>query len=206
MAIAQKQDRKDQVLQIAAKQFSERGYHGTSMQHLARDLGILRGSIYAHIDSKEAILFEIVDAGATRFLERMTAVNQAPGSPAEKLRAAIEAHITTVAEHLEASTVFLNDWRHLSPKPRKAIEQKRDLYESLVEEIIQDGVRSGAFRKDLPVRFAALLILSTVNWVYQWFDPAGPMSATQVAKAFSEMILGGFLDPIHQDAKTRRKR
>lgn len=206
MAIAQRQDRKDQVLQTAAKLFSERGYYGTSMQDLARDLGILRGSIYAHIDSKEDILFEIVDAGATRFVERMKAVQQAAGPPTEKLRAAIDAHVTTVAEHLDASTVFLNDWRHLSPRPRKKIERKRDQYESLVVAIIAEGVRLGAFRKDLDVRFAALLILSTVNWVYQWFDPAGPMTATQVADVFSEMILKGFLAPTQERPTNRRKR
>lgn len=205
MAVAQKQDRKDQVLRTAAKLFSERGYHGTSMQDLARDLGILRGSIYAHIDSKEEILFEIVDAGAARFLERMGAVHQTVAPPPEKLRAAIEAHVTTVAEHLDASTVFLNDWRHLSPKLRRRIEQKRDTYQGLVADIIDEGVRLGVFRKDLDVRFAALLILSTVNWVYQWFDPAGPMTAPQVAEVFSEMILIGFIAPTSTLAKGRRR-
>lgn len=195
MAVVQKHDRKDQVLQTAAKLFSARGYHGTSMQDLAQDLGILRGSIYAHIDSKEDILFEIVDAGASRFLERMAEVHRSIASPSEKLRGAIAAHVTTVAEHLEASTVFLNDWRHLSPALRGQIEQKRDTYQSLVIDIIDEGVRLGEFRKDLDVRFAALLILSTVNWVYQWFDPAGPLNASQVADVFSEMILNGFVAP-----------
>lgn len=193
MTVAQKPDRKEQVLKAAARRFSERGYHGTSMQDLAKDLGILRGSIYAHIDSKEEILFEIVDSGATRFLERMTAVRDAGGTPAETVQRAIAAHITTVAEHLEASTVFLNDWRHLSPESRSIIESKRDQYERLVTQIIEEGVASGAFRRDLDVRFAALLVLSTVNWVYQWFDPQGPLEATQVAEVFSEMILNGFL-------------
>lgn len=181
--------RKEQLLDVAARVFSERGYNGSSMQNLAEGLGILRGSIYAHIDSKEDLLFDIVDSGADRFISRLDRVT---GSASEKLRAAFTSHIETIAEHLEASTVFLNDWRFLSPDRRRTIENKRERYEQMVEAIIEQGIAEGQFRKDLDAGFAALMVLSNMNWVYQWYRRDGKMTPAQIADVFSEMVLNGF--------------
>jgi AcrR family transcriptional regulator len=194
MALAEKEGvphRRDQLLTAAAELFSERGYHGTSMQHLAERLGILRGSLYAHISSKEDLLFEIVDRGADRFITRMEEVVASDGPPSQKLRQALSAHVTTVAEHMEASTVFLNDWRFLSDERRDLIQAKRDLYESLVQEIIEEGIEWGVFAEDLDARHATIFVLSTANWVYQWYRPDGPLSADEIAAMFSEMIEKG---------------
>lgn len=192
MAVAEGLQRRDQVLSVAARLFSERGYRGTSMQHLAESLGILRGSIYAHIASKEDLLFEIVDRGADRFITRMEEVIASEVSPEVKLQKAIEAHVTTVAEHLEASTVFLNDWKFLSPERRDEIQAKRDLYEELIREIVEEGIEWGVFDESLDAKFASLLVLSAVNWIYQWFDPTGEFTPQQIAQTFSAMILDGF--------------
>ncbi|MCA1840666.1 MAG: TetR/AcrR family transcriptional regulator [Actinomycetota bacterium] len=192
MALAQPIPRREQILKLAAHLFSEKGYNGTSMQDLADGLGILRGSIYAHIDSKEDLLFEIVDRGADRFITRITEVASSQGDPAEKLRAALLAHITTVAEHLDASTVFLNDWRLLSPDKKRKINNKRRRYENVVESLICEGIASGAFAPDLDARFATLTFLSTVNWLYQWYDPDGQLTAQQVANRFAEILIQGF--------------
>lgn len=192
MATTERAHRRDQILQVAATLFSERGYHGTSMQDLAEGLGILRGSLYAHIDSKEDLLFQIVDEGADRFIARMSEVTTSDRDPSEKLRAGLLAHITTVAEHLDASTVFLNDWRLLSPARRKQIGKKRERYEGLVSSIIEEGIEKGSFRSDLDPRFAVLTFLSTVNWLYQWYDPKGPLDAQGIADKFSEILINGF--------------
>ena len=179
------------MLTAAAELFSERGYHGTSMQHLAERLGILRGSLYAHISSKEDLLFEIVDRGADRFITRMEEVVAADISPADKLRNALAAHIATVAEHMEASTVFLNDWRFLSGERKDIIQAKRDLYESLVQEIIEEGIEWGLFDEELDARFATIFVLSTANWLYQWYRPDGPLTPEEIATSFSELIQKG---------------
>lgn len=186
--------RRDQLIDVAAKLFSERGYHGTSMQDLAEALGILRGSIYAHISSKEDILFEIVDRGAERFISRLDLI-AASGDPADiKITKAITAHIETVTEHLDVATVFLNDWKFLSGPRRAAIAAKRDRYEQLLRQVIADGIRSKHFRKGLDPKFAALQLLSAMNWTYQWYHPGGPLSAKQIGNKMADSILNGFLE------------
>jgi AcrR family transcriptional regulator len=191
MAVEPAIHRRDQMLQVASRLFSERGYHGTSMRDLARGLGILRGSLYAHIESKEDLLFDIVDRGADRFISRLEEVVASDDSPEEKLRQAIRAHISIVAGHMEASTVFLNDWRFLSDERRPEVQAKRDIYESLMREIVEEGVEWDVYPEELDTKFATILILSTVNWLYQWYDPEGPLSPTEIADLFSHMILSG---------------
>ncbi|MGH2811190.1 MAG: TetR/AcrR family transcriptional regulator [Actinomycetota bacterium] len=191
MSLAARHARRDQVLEVAARQFSNRGYHGTSMQNLAEGLGILRGSIYAHISSKEDLLYEIVNRGADRFITRLEEVIASDAPPEDKLRGAIEAHVSTVAEHMEASTVFLNDWRFLSPERRGEIQAKRDLYEELMREIVDEGIEWGAFDNGVDSKFAGILVLSAVNWLYQWYDPEGSLSSQEIAGRMSDMILNG---------------
>lgn len=194
MPTIQTVDRRERLLDVAARIFSEQGYRGASMQDLANGLGILKGSIYAHIESKEDLLFEIVDRGADRFINRLKAVASEDARASSKLSSALQAHVETVAEHVEAATVFLNDWKFLSGKRRQLIEAKRNLYQSLIRQIVDEGISAGEFRNGLDPKFATLLVLSSANWVYQWYDPKGPMSPREIANQLSEMILKGLIE------------
>jgi AcrR family transcriptional regulator len=182
--------RRDDLVRAAARLFSERGYHGTSMQHLADALGLLRGSLYAHIGSKEDLLFDVVDEGAERFLARGRAALEAP-TATEALRRFLVEHVETAIEHLDAGTVFLNEWRYLSDERRSIIQAKRDGYEAMLTSIIEAGVASGEFRTDVDVRFGVLLVLSAGNWVYEWYRPSGALGPTQIGERFAELIVMG---------------
>lgn len=179
------------MVSAAASLFSERGYHGTSMQHLGNALGLQRGSLYAHIGSKEELLFDVVDSGANHFLARAEDI-LAAGSPARvKLERLLVSHIETAIEHLDAATVFLNEWRYLSEEPRSLIQAKRDRYEQIVRLIVEHGVTDGEFRADVDVRLAATLVLSAGNWTYAWYRPGGELGPTEIGKKFAELVLRG---------------
>ena len=183
--------RRAEVTQAAARLFSERGYHGTSMQHLGDALGIQRGSIYAHIGSKEELLFDVVNEGADHFLQRAERVLASPALASTKLRRLLVGHIETAIEHLDAATVFLNEWRYLSEAPRSEIQAKRDHYEQMVRDVIQEGVEAGEFRNDADVRFAATLVLSAGNWTYAWYRPGGELGPTEIGERFATLVLNG---------------
>ena len=183
--------RRAEMIRAAARLFSERGYHGTSMQHLADALGLLRGSLYAHIGSKEELLFEVVDAGADRFIERGLRAARAPASAASRLRALLVGHAETAIEHLDAATVFLNEWRYLSHEPRAIVKAKRDRYEAIARAIVSDGIAAGEFRRDVDVSLAARLVLSAGNWIYTWYRPDGELSPAQVGEGFADMLVRG---------------
>jgi AcrR family transcriptional regulator len=188
---ASRSPRRAELVRVAARLFSARGYHGTSMQDLADELGLLRGSLYAHIGSKEELLFDVVDEGADRFLARGGEAVAASGGAAQRLRAFLAGHVETAIEHIDAATVFLNEWRYLSPDLRSIIEDKRDRYEDMIRAIVDAGVTGGEFRTDADVRFAGLLVLSAGNWVYEWYRPGGPLGPNEIANRFSELIVRG---------------
>src|SRR3954469_21009044 len=97
--------------------FSRQGYHATTMRDIARELNLQGGSLYAHIESKEDVLWEIVERAAREFLSaaRPLAVGAAP--PSERLRAMLRAHVEIVARNLSDATVFFHEWRFLA-QPR----------------------------------------------------------------------------------------
>ncbi len=183
--------RRDEVTRAAARLFSERGYHGTSMQHLGDALGIQRGSLYAHIGSKEELLFEVVDEGARRFLGRAEQVMAMTAPASVKLRQMLVGHIETAIEHLDAATVFLNEWRYLSDERRREIQAKRDSYEAMVRGIIQEGIARGEFRHDADVGFATRLVLSAGNWTFAWYRPGGELGPTDIGERFATLVLKG---------------
>ena len=193
MALAEKarSRRRAELVEVAARLFSERGYHGTSMQDLGQGLGIQRGSLYAHIGSKEELLFDVVDEGAERFLARGEEALSTTGAARDRLRAFLVGHVETATQHLEASTVFLNEWRYLSPELRDVIQAKRDRYESMARGIIEEGVAAAEFRVDADVRFAARLLLSAGNWTYTWYRPGGDLTPTEIGERFAELVTRG---------------
>lgn len=182
--------RKEQILAAARQLFSEKGYHGTTIRDIAEASGILSGSLYAHIASKEDLLFAITNEGADAFLAALEPIAAGPGDPADKLRRGLIAHARVVADHLDAAKVFFHEWRALTDERRAVIQEKRDRYEAMWAAILEEGIRSGAF-KPVNAKFARLLILSAANWLYQWYNPAGPLSPETIAEQFANLLLQG---------------
>jgi AcrR family transcriptional regulator len=176
--------RKDQILEIAAELFSQRGYHATTMRELGEKTGLLAGSLYAHFSSKEEILYQIVIDAARQFLGGMEALRAVSASPEERFRRAMRAHIDVVAHDLEGARVFLHEWRALRGSRRTEIRQLRRRYEELWDEIIRDV--APADRK-----LARLLALSAANWTYVWYDPKGPLGPGEIADRFSDLLVEG---------------
>jgi AcrR family transcriptional regulator len=185
--------RRAELVAAAARLFSAKGYHGTSMQDLGGALGLQRGSLYAHIGSKEELLFDVVDQGAERFLEMARRASTSGGSAAMKLRTLLVGHVSTAAQHMDASTVFLNEWRYLSPGPRARIQAKRDLYEAVVRAAIDEGVASGEFSPSIDAAMAGRLVLSAGNWIYTWYRPDGLLSPAAIGEQLSDLILNGLV-------------
>ncbi len=188
--MAQTAARKEQIYTTAGNLFSQRGYHATSVRDIARELNLQGGSLYAHIASKEDVLWEIVQRAAVEFLETVTPIASESVSATDRLRRMIRAHVRVVTHHLDDATVFFHEWRFLSPERRDEVASQRDRYEAAFRRVIEHGIASGEFRQVDP-KLAALAVLSSVNWVYQWYRPEGPLSPEQVADGFADLLLRG---------------
>lgn len=182
--------RREQMLDAAAELFSSRGYHGTSIRDIAAATGILPGSLYAHIRSKEDLLYDIVVRAAEQFLTSVKLVVEGLGSPEEKLRKAMRSHVGVVAHAREEARVFLEEWQALQEPRRSEVRELRDGYEALWDGLIRQGIESRRLR-DVDPTLARLLVLSAANWTYTWYDPAGPLSPDEIADRFTDLLLDG---------------
>jgi len=179
-------DRRQEILHMAGKLFSQRGYHATSMRELARHLNLQGGSLYTHISSKEELLLEVVRQAAERFQKVLEDLPR--GSAVERMRALVKGHLRVIAEELPRATVFFHEWKHLSPPLLEEAKALRRRYEKGVEAVVEEGVRAGVFRVE-NVRLATLFVLSALNWTYQWYRPEGPLSLDELSEAYAKLVL-----------------
>ena len=114
MAIAITKKRKEQIHHTARNLFREKGYVATSMRHIASELGIEAASLYSHIKSKEEILQQICFDMAQQFFAVTDELQKANIPAKELLKRAVEEHIRIITANMDASVVFLHEWRHLS--------------------------------------------------------------------------------------------
>src|SRR5919202_5501814 len=104
--------RRSELTREAARLFAEKGYHGTSIGDLAAALGLQKGSLYSHIESKQDLLYEIVRDGVAAFTAALDAIPEE--LPAvEKIRRALRAHLRVVSEQLDVATVWMREWHYL---------------------------------------------------------------------------------------------
>ncbi len=180
--------RRDEILRAAGELFRRNGYHATSMRELARRLNVQGASLYAHIDSKEELLREIVDRAADTFIASARSVPpDAP--PVERLKLFVRGHLRVVEAEIETAAVFFHEWTHLSGESRAYVVERRDDYEAQLRAIIAAGSTAGDFTVD-DVNVATLLTLSTLNWSYQWLDPQGRLPLEELTARYIDYILG----------------
>jgi len=182
--------RRDEVLSVAEKLFAKRGFYATSVREIADALRIKGGSLYAHIESKDELLWDILTAAAGRFFQAVEPIVASDLVPIEKLRRVIAAHVAVVTSNLNAAAIYSTEWRCLEEPKRSEFGAERDRYERMIRGLLADCIREGTFA-DVDEKFATLLILSSINWIYQWYRPDGPMTPEEIARKLTDMIFNG---------------
>jgi TetR/AcrR family transcriptional regulator, cholesterol catabolism regulator len=180
--------RRRELTREAARLFAQKGYHGTSIGDIAEALGVQKGSLYAHIASKEDLLYETMREGADAFHAALDAIPE--DLPAvEKIRLALRGHLRVVAEQLDVATVFVQEWRYLEGERRDEIVAERRRYEERIRELFREGRELSELRADLDESAAALLLLSAANWAYTWLRPG--RDTDELADRFFALLVDG---------------
>jgi AcrR family transcriptional regulator len=178
--------RRSELTRTAARLFAEKGYHGTSIGDLAEAMGVQKGSVYAHIESKQDLLYETMREGAAAFHAALDAIpDELPAT--EKIRLALRAHLRVVSEQLDVATVFVREWRYLDGARRDEIVAERRRYEERFRALFREGRELGELRTDLDEATAALLALSAANWAYTWLQPDRPTD--ELADRFHALLV-----------------
>ncbi len=180
--------RRDELTRQAARLFAERGYHGTSVDQLAKAMGVQKGSLYAHMASKQELLYATMREGAAAFHGALDAIDERL-PPAERIRLALRAHLRVVADQLDVATVFVREWRYLEGERRDEIVAERRRYEERFRALFREGRELGELRTDLDEGAAALLALSALNWAYTWLTPG--RDTDELADRFYALLVDG---------------
>jgi AcrR family transcriptional regulator len=185
--------RRQAIEDVASDLFRERGYAATSIRDIARALSVQGASLYAHVTSKEDVLWAIVDRAASRFeaaadRAEAGAESRRPGDASEAIAALVRAHVEVLTAHVDEAGVFVHEWRALGPERRAAILVRRDAYEARFRRRITEGIAVGTFALTDPA-IASGAILSAVNGVATWYDPAGRLAADRIADHLVELAM-----------------
>lgn len=183
--------RRQEIEDAASLLFHKHGYAGTSVRDIARAVDIQGASLYAHVASKQELLWSIVERTAARFEVAADAVEAAdPGAlvfgPAVQLVSLVRAHVGVVTEDIERASVFVHEWRALDRGRRDEIARRRDAYEARFRGAIVHGVQVGAFAAVDPALTTAF-ILSALNGLVAWYRPDGRLSAQAIAEAYADL-------------------
>jgi AcrR family transcriptional regulator len=182
--------READLLTAATRLFRTRGFHATSMEDLARALGMNRGSLYHYIPSKDELLWLVLSRSFDLLDARVVPVLASDAPPVDRLRGAIHEHLRVAADHADELSLLQIELRSLPPARRAQMIARRDAYESHWRAAIAQGVELGVLRP-FDVRLAGIGILSACNWFTQWFRSGGHLGVDEVAEQIADLFLTG---------------
>jgi AcrR family transcriptional regulator len=187
-------DSRQEILRTAARLFQQRGYDATSMNDVAAALKLSKGGLYHHFQSKDEILFEIMNHAMQITQERVLGPVQGIVDPEERLRALIRLHIEVVLSPRDREiTVMLHENHPLPPTLRKRINGRKKEYIHFVESLMADVQRVRKAKGSVSPRAAAFALLGMINWIYQWYKPEGNLQAINLVPQFTDFVFGGIL-------------
>lgn len=183
-----RKSRRDIIIEAAAGLFAEKGFRATTVRDIADVAGMLSGSLYAHIATKEDLYLEIVRRAAHDFTSALAPIMQDRISPDVKLGRMIAAHLLVIEQSRAWAQVYLDDDHELSQATREEARRLRRDYERLWDSVLQEGIDLGIFQV-ADESLARLFILSALNGVIRWYRPDGRLSSKEVAQAFWPLVL-----------------
>ena len=178
-----------EIVKAAAKVFKAKGYHAATVQDIASEVGMLKGSLYYHIQSKEQLLTEVIICAVNVLNEGLSKVVDSDLPAEEKLKKAILFHLQAYLGS-EELPVYYKERTNLPPGPREKLNAAIKEYEDMWMKILQEGAGT-SFRADLPARIMLQSLFGMYNWAHRWYRHDGPLSTLEMGEIFCKLSLDG---------------
>lgn len=179
-----------EIVKAAARLFKAKGYHAATVQDIASEVGILKGSLYHHIQGKEQLLEEVLLSAVEVLRGGLSRLLSSGLPPEEKLKRALLFHIEAYLRN-EEIPVFYSELSNLPEQQREKINAAIKDYEDVWLTVLREGAAGGVFRDDLPPRIVLQAIFGMCNWTYKWFRPEGRLSPAEIGEIFARLVLEG---------------
>jgi TetR/AcrR family transcriptional regulator, cholesterol catabolism regulator len=187
-------DPRQEILRTAARLFQQQGYDGTSMNDVAAALKLSKGGLYHHFQSKDEILFDLMNHAMDITQERVINPVRLVADPEDRLRTLIRLHIAVVLSVRDREiTVMLHENHPLPPPLRKRINARKKEYVHFVEGLILDAQNARPLKSVVEPRAAAFALLGMINWIYQWYRPDRALSEESLVRQYTAIFFAGAL-------------
>jgi len=181
----------NEIVDAAAVLFRDKGFAATSLEDIATEVGVWKGSLYHYIDSKEDLLFAVVREPAEQILEQIREIKSLDLPPAEKVRRIARDHARTLDETFVYASVYLQEIAGRNRSDEWSAMDRE--YVLTITEIMQAGIDSGDFSSHLDARTAGLSMVGAFNWMTHWYRPDGPRTAIEIADQICSILLEGMI-------------
>ena len=181
-------NKRDEILSEAARLFRRKGYSGTSMQDIASEVGILKGSIYYHFKSKDEIFREVLQKGISPVLKKAEFIYGNKSTPREILRQLIENHVNYIINNDYSLVIFSQEKEKISDKQTRDYVLSRNRYEKIFKDVLAEGIKAGDFPQ-VDVSLTVLAILGMCNSIIQWYNPAGRNSSAEITAHMAHLTM-----------------
>jgi AcrR family transcriptional regulator len=185
-----RRNREAEVTEAAIEVFFDKGFAGASIQDVADRVGVLKGSLYYYIDSKEDLLFRIFDESHRQAVAMMEEAAASEGPALERLRAYLERYVRWYLLNIKRVSLYFSEWKHLTGDRHKQIVAQRRVYDEFVLDLIEQAKAAGEVDPGLETRYAAFFVLGAVNAVPSWYRARRERSPDVIAAAYADMAVG----------------
>jgi AcrR family transcriptional regulator len=183
--------KEQEIITVAARLFKEKGYRATTLEDIAAAVGMLKGSLYYYIRSKEELLYLVVRDPIRQAYNKLEEIVTSEAPVKVKIAQAIVNHMTVFHQHYPHIAVYLHDYHHLMQQLEKNTIETPRHYHQLWATLLEQGVATGEVRSDLDIKVTGYAILGMCNWIYRWYNPQGTLSAEEIAGIFTTLVLEG---------------
>jgi AcrR family transcriptional regulator len=190
MAKKGKTTRRDDIVEVSARLFKQKGYAATTMREIAEQVGMEAASMYNHIKGKDELLVDICFRIADEYIVQLTKIETQFSSPIEKIKELIRLHIRIVFEDMDGISVANNEWKHLPEADLIKFKAARRDYETRFAKIIEEGIEQGELN-NMNVSVALFTILSAVRWVELWYKSDRGISPEILEENIVNMLMNG---------------
>ena len=184
--------RREELLELAASMFAERGLRATTVRDIADAAGILSGSLYHHFSSKEEMVDEVLRGFLDWLFDRYQQIIDTERNPLERLKGLFMASFDAIEHHHAEVVIYQDEAKRLSGQPRFGyVDELNKRQRKMWVDVLTEGVEQGYFRPDIDVDVVYRFIRDT-TWVsVRWYQCGGPLTAEQVGRQYLSIVLGG---------------
>ena len=183
--------KREAVIRAAARAFNEHGYHHTSLDDIAADLGVTKPTVYYYVANKEQLLFECFLAGLRPIREALRESERLPGPGRERLQAVIRGYAAAIASEYGWCMVRAHD-QDLGPEMRRQINALKSEIDQGIRRLLRAGIDDGSIEPCDP-KTTAFALAGALNWIAHWYRVDQPLSPLEIADAFVGFFERGLL-------------